>query len=357
MSSIAVAGNLAPQSRAVRGGWIASPSFDLLFFVFGPLLTIPIISGGLLGIKWLATGGGMTLAFAHYMSSYAFYFWDDNRQYHRSRWLAFFGGPILIATAYTVLIAFGVPYIIQFILFFWNTFHVARQNCGILSVYRHRAGVTDAMQRNAANRAILSVSTFLAVWNIDTHREVAAIFNGISSQFGRFVVIGAGVVAAAAVVQLAYVLIKRYGDGAQKIGVAEGAFLFASLAFFYPYLFINNSEMATFVMLQPHFVQYIALVWLLHRRKFGTSEQGAPSWLRLISSKVSVLIPTLFLVGFSFYALYRVARHFGHPIDFERLYLLIALEHFYIDGLVWSFRQRHIRSTIGPYLLPSSAAA
>src|SRR5213076_3620972 len=104
----------------------------------GSLLTLPIVIGALTGSRVIAVGGGTILAFAHYMSSYAFYFWNENREYHRSRWLAFFAGPVIIAATYVALIAFEVPYIIQFVLFFWNTFHVARQNCGILSIYRHR---------------------------------------------------------------------------------------------------------------------------------------------------------------------------------------------------------------------------
>ena len=355
MTSIAVAGTLPSQTRSARAGWIVSPAFDATFFLFGAVITLPILFGGLTGNALLATGAGMTLAFAHYMSSYAFYFWDDSYAYHRARWVAFFAGPVVIAGAYTALIVFQVPNIIQFVLFFWNTYHVARQNCGILSIYRHRSAVTEVAQRNAANHAILAVSLFLSVWNISTHREVAALFNKISPTTIDIVRYGTGFVAAVALVQLGLVLSRRLLSGG-KIGLPEGAFLFASIAFFHPFLWIPNSEIATFAMLQPHFVQYIALVWLLHRRKFGQSAEGAPSWLRLISGKLVYLGPALFVAGFAFYAFYRIARHWGHPMDFERLYLLIAIEHFYLDGLVWSFRQKHVRTTIAPYLLSAPSA-
>ena len=40
----------------------------------------------------------------------------------------------------------------------------------------------------------------------------------------------------------------------------------------------------------------------------------------------------------------------GHLAYFETFYLLIALEHFYLDGLIWSFKQPHVRQTIGRVL-------
>jgi hypothetical protein len=153
------------RAHIERAGWIHSPAFDIALLIFVPLLTLPIIAGIYLNLPLLAIGGGLTLAFAHYFSTVSFYFWDDNRDYHRTRWVAFFVGPIILATIYFLLLGFAVPYAIQILLFTWNTFHVARQNCGILSLYRTRAGVADPgqRQRHAANRAIIAASTFLAV--------------------------------------------------------------------------------------------------------------------------------------------------------------------------------------------------
>ena len=129
------AGIRAPIGRAE---WIQSPGFDTFLLIFAPLVTLPIIAGVYWRVPLLAIGGGMTLAFAHYGSSLSFYLWDENRQYHRTRWLAFFAGPVILTMVYLLLLGFQVPFVIQFILFFWNTWHVARQNCGILSLYRSR---------------------------------------------------------------------------------------------------------------------------------------------------------------------------------------------------------------------------
>jgi hypothetical protein len=288
----------------------------------------------------LAIGGGLTLAFAHYASSATFYFWEENRAYHRGRWLAFYGGPAIIAVAYLAFLGFRVPYVIQFVLFFWNTFHVARQNSGLLSVYRHRAGVTDPGAKVPANRAILWVSTFLALWNIETHAEVAALFALVSPGFSSVVKAAAGMAALVSLVLLGRSLAERTTAGRSPC-LPELLFLATSIGFFYPYLFIRSSELATFAMLLPHYVQYMALVWLLHRRKFG-SGGGVPRLLGLMSARLGYLLPALALLGGVFYVMHMAALRLGQYYYFESLYLLIALEHFYVDGLTWSFRRERI---------------
>ncbi|HUO85529.1 MAG TPA: hypothetical protein VM534_10490, partial [Thermoanaerobaculia bacterium] len=238
MSEVAVAGPFALGARRAKGVWIVSPGFDLLLLVFVPLLTLPIIAGMYFQIPLLAIGGGVTLAFAHYGSSLSFYFWEENHEYHRKRWLAFYAGPLILAAIYLLILGFRIPYAIQFVLFFWNTFHVARQNCGILSIYRNGAGVTDIEQRNLANRAIIAVSLFLALWNIDTHIEVSALFGMVSGNLSPLVRWTSGIVAVVALVQLLIALRRRVAGGT-GVGAPEMLFLLTSMAFFYPYLVIK----------------------------------------------------------------------------------------------------------------------
>jgi hypothetical protein len=356
-SAAALPGIPAVRPQWLRGPWIQSASYDVTFFIFAPLLTLPLVAAVFLRIPWLAIGGGMTLAFAHYLSSGAFFLWDDNRQYHRARWVAFYAGPLLLAGVYLLLLVFHVPFVIQLALFFWNTFHVARQNCGLLSIYRHKAGVTDRTQRDATNNAIIAVSTFLALWNIGTHKEVAALFGLVSPHLGTAIWIAAGVAALFFMIRLTTVMIARVQNGT-PVPLSEMLLLATSLLFFYPYLVINNSELATYAMLLPHYVQYMGLVWLLHRRRFprveGSTSQRA---LAHVSKSVWLLVPLLLTIGLGFYAMYRMTLGAGYLRYFEMAYLLIAFEHFYLDGVIWSFKQPHVRETIAPHLLRRAEAA
>jgi hypothetical protein len=149
------------------------------------------------------------------------------------------------------------------------------------------------------------------------------------------------------VVRLIIALVQRK----EPFGLAEGLFLIAGLGFFYPYLFIKDSTIATLAMLLPHYVQYLALVWLLHRRKFGTANEGAPVFLRQISSRLIILIPALMAVGFPIYWIWGAMISAGQEWWFGVIYVLIAFEHYYLDGLIWSFRRKHVRESMLPFLL------
>ncbi len=339
--------SLGVRARINEAGWLNSPLFDVFLLIAAPLATLPIFVGIYLRIPILAIGGALGLAFIHYASTISFFFWNENKAYYRSRWLAFFGGPALIAVVYFIVIGFQVPYIVQVIVFVWNTWHVSRQNCGILSLYRSRAGVSDQTQKNAANNAIIAVSFFLAFWNINTHEEMMGFFGWFSKDLFWIVKIPLGVIAAFYLGRLGVALYRRN----TTMGLPEGLFLAASLGFFYPYLFIKDSGYATLAMLLPHYVQYLALVWMLHRRKFGSASEGAPLVLRKMSGNLHILIPAFLAFAAFMYLLRDVTVSAGHEPYFEIMYLFVALEHFYLDGLIWSFRQPHVRRTMLPYLV------
>jgi len=343
------------RAQIWQAGWIHSATFDIFLLIFAPLVTLPIIAAIYFRIPWLAIGGGLTLAFAHYFSTASFFFWDENREYYRTRLAAFVGGPVIITIILFLLRGLNVPYIIQFVLFFWNTLHVSRQNCGILSIYRNKSGVKDPGmgQRHAANGAIVSISLFLAVWHIDTHKEVSALLGIVSGNLNLYVKIATGLIAAICLLQLGLAVARRQ----EMLGLPESLFLASSLGFFWPYLFIRDSETATFAMLLPHYVQYLSLVWLLHRRKFGDASSGAPVPLLRLSASLTYLLPVLFSVGFFFYFMQQYVTVDAGRWWLQTIYLLIAFLHFYYDGLIWSFRRPQVRRSILPFLLGSRGAA
>ncbi len=356
MSEIAL--DRSAATTTTSRGWIVSPSFDSILIIFAQLTVFPImLAYRSTDTRALAIGAALTLAFAHYFSSAAFFFWKESSEYHRERWLAFFAGPVILALIYWSFIVAGVPYVIQFALFFWTAWHVAKQNTGILSIYRHRAGNADPSQKDVTNRAILAVSIFLALWNIDTHIEVSALFDMVARNVASFVRFAAGVVAFVAVAHLAIVLVRRWRAGHTPT-IPEMLFLSVSLFFFYPYLLIRSSAMATVAMLLPHYVQYMAIVWLVHRRKFGDQPAApVPVFLRKLSSKLMYLIPTLLAIGFVFAISEKELATAGRHSIFVTLAVFIAFQHYYLDGLIWSFKRAHVRKTIAPALLGRPTAA
>ncbi len=345
-----------------RESWIESAPFDLAFFGLSPLVVLPPVFLAL----YVDTRIGIffyLLSFPHYMSTLSFFFWDEYQARFRTRWLAFYGGPVLIAAAYFLLIYTGLPRIIRVVLFAWNVFHVARQSCGILSVYRHGAGVTDLSQKSVTNFAILSTSFWLAFWNIDSHDAFDPL-RALSPDWSSFLRAGLGAVVLAALVRLGLALLRRAREG-QGIQLPEAIFLLTSLALFHPFLWMRSSNQATAVMLLPHYVQYLGIVWLLNRRRFREADGSARQRvLSRVSQSTPLLVALVLSIGAATIGASLVLRHSGHEVIFETFYILVALEHFYLDGLFWAFRDPAVRRSFGPYLIgydgpqsPSRAAA
>jgi hypothetical protein len=348
-----IAAPAAPRRPAA--GWVESPAYDLSFFILAPALTLPLVVGSLLGWR-LAALAGFSLAFGHYMTTFSFFFWDENRLRHRTRWAAFLGGPVFIFAAFWLLFAFEVPVVVQLVLFFWNTYHVALQSCGLVSIYRHRAGVLDPGQKATVARAVLSANLWFALWNIETHEEIAPVLAALSPRLADALRLALGVVAALFLARLARSLLDRSAAGRGARLPELGAIL-AALLLFHPYLWARSSEAATFAMLLPHYVQYLALVWLLHRRKFRQAAGSLPQrLLQRVSSSTPALVTTLLALSLGFLALKPVLGRMGHGEAFEALYLLLAFEHFYLDGLFWAFKDPHVRRSMAPYLTGATGA-
>jgi hypothetical protein len=336
--------------------WIQSSGFDLAFFILAPVLTLPLIFGALYVSNAFALLG-FVLAFAHYLSSFSFYFWDENQPRHRERWMAFFGGPVVITVVFCLLVLYRVPLIVQFVLFFWNAVHVARQSCGILSIYRHRAGVFDHSQKSISNGAILATNLWFCVWNIETHPEVQPVLAAVSPRLALMLWLGFGALSVAALLRAALGFVRRARAGSPP-GLPETGILVASLALFHPYLWIPDSARATFAMLLAHYIQYLGLVWLLHRRKFPEAAGSrAQVFLQRLSADNGTIVMALACAGLGFFAAKEILTRVGYVALFEASYLLLAFIHFYIDGLFWAFKDPHVRRSMGPYLMQGSPAA
>ncbi len=341
-------------ARVASANWIESRWFDLAWFVAPGATMLPVILLALFvdprfGLLFVA------LAFPHYVSTLAFFFWDDNRPRLKAQWLAFAGGPLLIALVYLALFA-RIPKLMAAALLIWNTYHVALQNCGIASIYRHRAGVNDPGQKAATNFAIISVAAFCAFWNVRTNDAFDPLLR-LTPNYPLLLRMILAAVALAALIRFGVALVSRIRAGQAPIA-SELLFLFSALTFFHPYLWLADNNQATAVLLLPHYVQYLAILWLLHRRRFRTSEGSAPQRiLSGISRSTPILASCILLLGGFIAVASIVLRHAGHANVFQFLFMLTAFEHYYLDGLFWAFRDPTVRRTIGPYLTRYTPAA
>jgi hypothetical protein len=343
---------LAPGQN--KRGWIQSPPFDLSLFTLSPLAGLFVILPALVSPKGLHVFIAATylIAIPHYVSSFSFYLGDENLAYYRTRRLAFFFGPVFIFIAVMVLRLTKIDAAVQSALYVWNVFHVSMQSAGILSLYRRLNGGLLSESR-FARASILGVNGSLAFFHIDRFPPIYQSLLRI--HFPVWVI-------CAAFLTVAGVGLVFYLDSlrrrAKRIRAPELTFLVSSLLLFHPYLWVRDLNLATFGMLMAHFLQYLGIVWLLNRRKYATVEGSEHQrLLSSISTKTPLLLLALVSVGLVFYLAQKSSGWLGVPGTYVILWNSLALVHFYLDGLIWAFKDPFVRKSIGPYLTPESHMA
>jgi hypothetical protein len=346
------AGALAPGPN--KRGWIESPLFDLSLFTLSPLAGLFVILPVLASPKGLHVFIAATylIAIPHYVSSFSFYLGDENLAYYRTRRLAFFAGPVLILIGVMALRLTKLDAAVQSSLYVWNVFHVSMQSAGILALYRRLHGGSLSESR-FARASLLGVNGSLAFLHID---RFPPIYQNLLRMHFPVWAIPATFLSVAVVGLIFY--FARLRRRAKPMRAPELTFLVSSLLLFHPYLWVRDLDLATFGMLMGHFLQYLGIVWLLNRRKYATLKGSEhQQMLSSISSKTPLLLLTLVSVGLAFYVAQKSSAWLGVPVSYVVLWNSLALVHFYLDGLIWAFKNPFVRKSIGPYLTPESHMA
>lgn len=351
MTAIELPHGTTLEAHAARG-WIQSPGYDLALFVLSPV-------AGTLAVLWalhLPGGAGVIaavtflLAIPHYMSSFSFFLGDDNRRYYGRHVALFYGGPLAIAATVLLLRGSGVHTPVLVTMFVWNVYHVSQQSHGILSIYRRLNGGPPS-ERGVARVAILSVNATMAFWHADRFEPLYRVLASVHPVAPWALPALTLPIAVAALGVLAYRMLHRD----RAISLPEGAFLATSLLLFHPYLWVEDAGLATMGMLVGHFIQYLAIVWLLNHRKY-TSVDGSPAQrvlAHMSAGPVSVAV-TVVGIGLAIFLGERATAWLGAPMVYIIAWNALSLIHFYVDGLVWAFRNPFVRQSIGPYLMPPS---
>jgi hypothetical protein len=334
-------------------GWIESPVYDVTLFALSPLAGLLIILVDQLS-QWGHAAGVLAVYFVgipHYLSSFTFYLGDQNRDYYRLRWAAFFLGPLLIFASVLGLRILAVEGVVQSVIFVWNVYHVSLQSAGVLSLYRRLNG-GEQKEKFWAHLTILSINATMAFWYLKYFLPLYRLLDRVhpwTPMVLRYACLGTVLVAGSG-----YVLHLRRRQG--PLRVPEQVFLISSLLLFHPYLWVKDYALATVAMLMGHFIQYLGIIWLLNRRKYGQQTSGSVAQQLLIrlSSRPRLLLMSLLLLGGIFLFIDRGSRIVGMYLSYIIVWNSLVLIHFYVDGLVWAFKDSFVRKTVGPYLVLES---
>jgi hypothetical protein len=335
---------------AAPRGWIESPRFDLVCFTLSPLVGLMIAFATIAHPAGIYVGiaASFLLGVPHYLSTFTFYLGDENRARYFAQPLAFLAAPALIFAIVLGLRVVNLDTPVILAMFVWNIWHVALQSAGILAIYRRLHGGPDG-EKNVAKVALFSTGGTMALWQPTTFPPLREAIDAIYAGAYRALTF---VLLAIAIVSLT-ILFTRIARRSRHMSFAETSFLVSSILLFHPYLWMRDGNQATLAMLAGHFIQYLAIVWLLNARKYGASRGSAVErTLGTISRKPLFVYVLIAGTGVMVWLMSRAAAAAGVPMAFVVGLNSLALIHFYLDGRIWAFRDPFVRKTIGAVLVP-----
>jgi hypothetical protein len=338
------------SSATSARGWIVSPYFDLLLVIGAPVVGFVVMFGATRApyAAALVTALAFLVGIPHYLSSFVFFLGDDQRAHYLQNGVAYIGGPLAILAGVAILRGSGTyEFVVLAVIYLWNIWHVAMQSSGVLSLYRFLAGARP--DRFLTRGCIVASNAAMALWFADAFDPVARFTRRIHPHAFRLI---AMTLAAFAVVSCVW-LVARLVRRSVVVTVGEGTAFLAAILLFHPYLWVHDLELATFGTLIGHFVQYLALVWLIQNRKYGRRADGSPlqNALSILSAKPLRIVATIAAVGLTAFAASRAMQWIGWRVVYLVLLNSLALIHFYLDGLIWAFRRPFVRQALGPFLI------
>lgn len=341
--------------------WVINKKFDLLFFIgsallgivyFFTLLFIPQYALLITAIVWVL------FAQTHFGSTWFIYLDKKNREYFRQHPWIYYGFPLAIFAAVLTLGFFNQVLLVVLISIV-SLYHVTKQSTGVLQLYRVRNKEFAPEVRKTENAALFSWSLFFAGFGglqLPDFQRVFGSLLPLARGFFWLLLLVSIALTVAIIIQYR----KRDINSFPKT-----LFLLNALLMYSPYVYaavilvdIYQMEIATLTSLITHYMQYMGLVWLINRNKYGADTEYAREnpILRGISKHVWLIIASILV-----YALLMAYLRWGIPATVHNTYLIRTLPnvvlaltaiHFYLDAFIWRFRNPFYKETVTPFVRP-----
>jgi hypothetical protein len=342
---------------SLQSQWVVSRKFDLSFFLlpfllglvyFLLILFLPAYVFIITAIVWVV------FAQTHFGSTWFLYLDKKNREYFNKNKFVYYIMPLIILASVLYVGWYNLALLV-IIISIASLYHVTKQSYGILQLYRMRNQEFDKAEKQDEMIALFGWSIFFAGFGAfqlpDFRQYIVPIENLV--RIGLWALF---IVMIFYTLKLVYQFIKRKQNSVQK-----NVFLIGSLILYSPYLYaavilvdIYQMEIATLTSLIAHYMQYMGIVWLVNRNKYGKQTEYAEKnpVLKTVSSKIPLIIAAI--LG---YALLMAGFRWGIPQENLVLYkiipnvvLALVAIHFYIDAFVWKFSNPYYRETVLPFI-------
>jgi len=265
----------------------------------------------------------LLLAEPHFGATWPFLIHKVNSNVLISQKLNFLFVPILIVV-FSFLGYYYFNFYFLLIFFIYNLYHVTKQSLGISKLFLRSEGEIEAQ------KFLIYIFNFLF------------LLIGLSRFYLGFNNESIVLITSFSVLAFIFISVMFY---IYKFGLSENVLtLITGIIIFFPVCFVSKPIHGIIMGVTMHYVQYLALT---HKITLGRNSEN--------SSKNRNYDPTFFMTVF-FYGLIMAILSMSNKINLGTFEFLIAIPiigqllHFYLDGFLWKFSDKHHRNVTLKYI-------
>ena len=354
------------MTSTTQSRWIHSPWFDRIFFIFPfwfSALYFLLISCLPKQASLIFVLAYFLTAETHFGSTWVLYFDKGMHTYMQKRWFVFYIAPILIMV-FSLLSCMwlGLAPLI-FVGIFFSGLHVTGQSFGFVSLYRNSSGIVEASRRKMDRNVVYGFSfAFMGIgfWRFFLSGSIYPSIAKILTYVPEWLVMGS--LKAFILLSSLWALVNmlrllwRFPNTKERLR-GEWKYwvvLFYSVCLYSPYAFAPTAYDAIAMGVGIHYLQYLGIMWVLHRNKAQRRPEKEKSFAFYKSIFKSPLLFAVLILGYA--AIATLIREGGFEVSlkfFEPWYgLIIGLQivHYHLDAFTWKFSRKEIRDEILPFL-------
>jgi len=266
----------------------------------------------------------------HFASTWLFLFDKQNWPWLKTNSYKLFFLPLYLI----ILIAFTwffTPSLILILHYLASGWHVTKQSTGILKIYGANSKIYQFF-------VYFSSFTCLAIGL----KNPGILKSTLDFNFINLILL---------VLFISYIAILTFsllGKLNKKILIALP--LLTGILIYIPILFFDNLATATAVGVGMHWCQYIAIMWSMNIRKNLNQKSNLLNLSFTLKRVLFVFLYALIMTSLAVIGMPNIIKNTTQYSYFYLIPLIFQLYHFYIDGFIWKFSDKHIKKSVLPFL-------
>lgn len=344
-TTLTAAESTRAAAPAAAPGWIIAPAWDLLFFVLTPALIVPAV----LGLQrvfspqqiWLVVISFLSMG--HHLPGFLRAYGDRELR-GRFFWRLLLAPPLVFTAAWW----FERQHLhgLRVLVLLWAIWHGLMQTYGFLRIYDVKRGIKDAWGARLDFAACVAVFALGTVFSqARMYGLVDAFFQSGGPVFDARLIVGlqwtvgvaAVVILNAYVVHLTQRLMRK-----EAVSLNKQLLVLSTAGIWWFTGAINDTLIGVAMFEIYHAVQYLAIVWVFHRRSIDRVAAGPGAMAAFFRRRGLLIGAYLGLI-----AAFGCVRFFSTSITeqslaqvFAALLVTSTVMHYYFDGFIWKVREK-----------------